>query len=274
MKLLTFKKNEEFVLALKRGSAIVPLKKEIDGMFDLTVATITEFLDEENVIEEEGIEYGPCVPVGKKVICVGLNYKKHAEESKMPIPTSPILFNKFANALAASHESISLPNVAKQYDYEAELGVVIGKKAKNVSTADALNYVFGYCNANDLSARDLQFETSQWLLGKSLDQFCPIGPYVVTKDEISNPNDLDIACYVNGIKKQDSSTKDMIFNVSEIISYVSKYMTLQPGDLILTGTPEGVMLGVPEDEREWLKPGDEMQVVIEGLGVLENKLVN
>jgi 2-keto-4-pentenoate hydratase/2-oxohepta-3-ene-1,7-dioic acid hydratase in catechol pathway len=218
------------------------------------------------------VTFLPCVPEKGKIICVGLNYKKHAEEAGMAVPQFPVLFNKFSNALAANNEEIILPAVATEFDYEAELGVVIGKRAKNIAKENALEHVFGYCNVNDLSARDLQMRTAQWMLGKSLDGFCPIGPYIVTSDEVGNPNDLDIRLYVNDEIRQNSNTKDMIFKVDEIVSYVSRYITLEPGDLIITGTPEGVIAGFPADKKHWLQPGDIVTVEIEKLGRLNNQL--
>src|SRR5690606_3111052 len=154
-------------------------------------------------------------------------------------------------------ENIIISKYSNELDYEAELGIVIGKSAKGVHKEDALNYVFGYFVANDLSARDLQFKSSQWLLGKSIDGYLPIGPYLVTKDEINNPNNLKITCKLNGEVRQDSNTSDMIFNCEEIISYTSRFITLEPGDIIITGTPEGVIMGDPEEIREWIKPNDE-----------------
>ena len=218
--------------------------------------------------EEATLTYGPCVANPGKIICVGLNYRRHAVESGMAIPTSPILFPKYSNAIAAPGEPVLLPANAVEYDYEAELGVVMGRRAKNVSEQEALNYVLGYCNLNDLSARDLQFRTSQWLLGKTLDQFMPIGPYLVTPDEVGDPQALDIRCWVNGALRQSSSTADMIFSVAYLVSYLSQYMTLEPGDVIATGTPEGVVFGM--QEKQWLKPGDEVSIEIAGLGRLTN----
>lgn len=224
------------------------------------------------VLNETSIQYGPCIPQNAKLICVGLNYKRHAEESNMPMPEYPVLFNKYNNALTGNNTKVSLPDVANQYDYEAELGVVIGKEAKDIPKEEALEYVFGYCNVNDLSARDLQARSSQWLTGKSLDGFCPVGPYLVTADEIGNPHDLSIQCFVNGEKRQESSTSDLIFKVDELISYISSYITLLPGDIISTGTPKGVILGYPKEKQEWLKPGDEVTVEVESLGRLTNKM--
>jgi 2-keto-4-pentenoate hydratase/2-oxohepta-3-ene-1,7-dioic acid hydratase in catechol pathway len=189
----------------------------------------------------------------------------------MDIPTSPALFGKFANSLSAQGADIALPPVDFKYDYEAELGVVIGREAREVSQADALGYVAGYCCINDLSARGMQLATSQWMAGKILDGFLPTGPFLVTADDIPNPQDLGIRCFVNGTRQQNSSTADMIFSVAAIIAYLSRLLTLKPGDVIATGTPEGVLLGKPDPE--WLKPGDEVSVEIDGLGRLTNRLV-
>ena len=190
----------------------------------------------------------------------------------MPVPTTPVVFGKFANTLAANGEDITLPtSTSTQFDYEAELCVVIGTRAKDVSEADALGYVFGYCNANDLSIRDLQTRTSQWMLGKTTDQFFPIGPYVVTADEVGDPQNLRVVCRVNGREMQSSNTADMVFSVAELVSYCSTYFTLEPGDLITTGTPEGVAMGRPD--KPWLKAGDVVEIEVDKLGVLSNRLV-
>jgi 2-keto-4-pentenoate hydratase/2-oxohepta-3-ene-1,7-dioic acid hydratase in catechol pathway len=223
------------------------------------------------LLDEARLTYGPCVANPSKIICIGLNYRRHVEESGMAIPTLPVLFSKFSNTIAAPNEQIVLPSNAVEYDYEAELGVVIGKRARNISEQDALSYVLGYCNTDDLSARDLQFRTSQWLLGKTLDQFSPIGPYLVTADEVSDPQALDIRCWVNGALRQNSNTADMIFSVAYLVSYISQYMTLEPGDVISTGTPEGVVFGMKE--KIWLKPGDEVTIEIAGLGRLTNIMI-
>lgn len=220
------------------------------------------------LLDENRLELGPCVPSPGKIICIGLNYRRHAAESGLKVPENPVLFSKFTTALAASGERIPLPSNAVQYDYEAELAVVIGRRARHVSQSEALNYVFGYCNANDLSARDLQFRTNQWLLGKTLDKFMPIGPYLVTRDEVGDPQALGIRCWVNGALRQNSSTADMIFSIAESVSYISQYMTLEPGDLISTGTPEGVVFGMTD--KVWLRPGDEVIVEIDKLGRLTN----
>jgi 2-keto-4-pentenoate hydratase/2-oxohepta-3-ene-1,7-dioic acid hydratase in catechol pathway len=182
-----------------------------------------------------------------------------------------VIFSKFNNSLAACGEDIPLATNAEQYDYEAELVAVIGKKVKFVPQENALEVVFGYCNGDDFSARDLQMRTAQWLLGKTPDKFMPIGPYLVTADEVGDPQTKPIRCWLNGEKRQDSNTSDMVFSVIELVSYISQYMTLEPGDLISTGTPQGVVLGMKE--KNWVKPGDVIEVEVEGLGRLVNRAV-
>lgn len=212
----------------------------------------------------------PVVTGCDKILCIGLNYRRHAMECNLPLPPAPVLFNKFSNALAADGDSIHLDPAYVEYDYEAELVAVIGKPARNVSAEEALEYVFGYTCGNDLSTRDLQFARSgQWLLSKTFDGFAPIGPCLVTADEL-NPNDLAISSVVNGETRQNSRTSDMIFSVAEIIADLSRHFTLLPGDLIFTGTPQGVMHGYPKDRKNWLKPGDSVEVTIEGIGTLKN----
>jgi 2-keto-4-pentenoate hydratase/2-oxohepta-3-ene-1,7-dioic acid hydratase in catechol pathway len=203
-----------------------------------------------------------------KIVCVGLNYLDHAQEGGMELPKAPLLFAKWPNSLIGDGEPIVLPPEATEVDYEAELGVVIGTKAKRVSEADALEYVEGYICVNDVSARDLQFGDGQWTRGKSVDTFCPVGPRLVPREEIADPQQLGIRCIVNGEALQDSSTAQMIFSVAEIIAYVTRVITLEPGDMIATGTPAGV--GVFRDPKVLLKDGDEVSVEIEGVGTLTN----
>lgn len=221
----------------------------------------------------ESCTFGPAIPNPEKIICIGLNYRRHADETGSPYPETPILFSKFKNTLTGHGSNIVVPPVTQALDYEVELAVVIGKTAKQVTEDEALDYVLGYCTANDLSARDLQMKTAQWLLGKTCDGFCPIGPFLVTKEDIADPQNLALETRVNGEIKQQSNTADMIFTCAEIISYVSRHFTLKPGDIILTGTPEGVILGLPEAERRYLQPGDTVSVHIDRLGTLTNKLV-
>ncbi len=225
----------------------------------------------DSYLSEDEIYFAPCVANPEKIICIGLNYKKHAEEAGATLPDTPVLFSKFNNALAAHTEDVPLPSNAVQYDYEVELGVVIGKECRYVSEEEALDYVFGYCTINDMSVRDLQMLTSQWLLGKTMDKGLPIGPYLVTADEVGDPHNLQLTTHVNGELRQNSNTADLAFNINKIISYISQYFTLRPGDVISTGTPEGVILGM--SPQVWLKPGDEVTVEIEGLGKCVNRMV-
>ena len=206
----------------------------------------------------------------RQFFCIGLNYRRHAAETGMAVPETPILFSKYANSLAASGDDVPLPDVAQQYDYEAELGVVIGRPARGVSEAEALDHVWGYCNCNDVSARDLQFRSTQWMLGKTLDRFLPVGPYLVSADEVGDPQALRVRCTVNGDVRQDESTADMVFGVAELVSYISRFWTLEPGDLIATGTPQGVAAGRPD--QPWLVPGDEVVVEVGALGRLVNRM--
>ena len=214
---------------------------------------------------------GPAVPNPGKIVCVGLNYRKHAEESGMAIPAYPVLFSKFGNAIAAANEDVPLTDVGSEYDYEVELGVVVGRTARNVAEADALSHVFGYTTANDISCRDLQMRSGQWLIGKTQDKFLPIGPYVVTADEAGNPQAHRLRTWHNGVLRQDSNSADQIFSVAQVIAYASRIFPLEPGDVIVTGTPAGVIMGLPE--KRWLKPGDEVTVEVEGLGKLTNRFV-
>lgn len=223
------------------------------------------------LLEESRLHFGPAHPKPGKIICVGLNYRQHAEESKMEIPSVPVLFSKFQNAVAAAGETIALPETVHRYDYEAELAVVIGRRTRNISEDHALEAVLGYCNANDLSERELQGLTSQWLLGKSLDQFLPLGPYLVTADTAGDPQTWPVRCWLNDELRQDSNTADMIFSVAQLISFISRYMTLEAGDLISTGTPQGVILGRPAP-RIWMKAGDVVSVEVGPLGKLTNPL--
>jgi 2-keto-4-pentenoate hydratase/2-oxohepta-3-ene-1,7-dioic acid hydratase in catechol pathway len=298
MKLLTFIQNGNYRLGVKEEQGIVdvlaalssvPAEKKVPTTVHEViengaeaVSALREYIDHvltlnhDNptyILDESKLTHGPCVTNPNKIICVGLNYRKHAEETNAQIPQSPILFNKFNNTLTGHGHDVPLPKVSEKVDYEAELVIVIGKTAKNISKVQALDHVFGYCNVNDLSARDLQMRTSQWLLGKSCDKFSPLGPYLVTGDEVGNPNNLEIKCLVNGEVRQHSNTSDMIFRCDEIVSYISQHMTLVPGDIILTGTPEGVVLGYPLDKQVYLKAGDIVTIEVEKLGTLSNRMV-
>jgi 2-keto-4-pentenoate hydratase/2-oxohepta-3-ene-1,7-dioic acid hydratase in catechol pathway len=210
------------------------------------------------------------IPRPDKVICIGLNYRDHAIESGMDIPGEPVCFSKFSHTVIGPEAAIRLPAVAQQVDYEAELVVVIGRRCKNVSESNARQFVAGYMNGHDVSARDWQIGKpgGQWLLGKTADTFAPIGPYLVTADEVADPHSLAIQLRLNGETMQDSNTREFIFNVDQLIAYLSQLITLEPGDLIFTGTPPGV--GMAMQPPVFLKAGDRVDVEIEGLGVLSN----
>lgn len=207
-----------------------------------------------------------------KIICIGLNYRDHAAESNAPIPPHPIVFAKYANTVLAPGEPIVLPKNSQQVDYEAEFGVVIGKRARHVNEANALNYVGGYLPFHDVSARDYQMRTSQWSMGKTFDTFAPYGPALTTADEITDPQTLDIQLSINGEVLQKSNTSNLIFTVQQLIADLSSVMTLEPGDIIATGTPGGV--GAARKPPRWLRPGDVVRIEIEKLGALENPVVS
>ena len=216
------------------------------------------------------VQLGPPIPDPDKIICLGLNYRSHAEEAGFSVPKVPILFAKYPNALTGPASPIVLPGLSEEIDYEGELAVVIGRTCKGVSAAKALDYVAGYMAFNDVSARDLQFRSGQWLSGKTLDTFAPCGPALVI-GEISDPQTLTIATRVNGQTLQEGHTKDMIFSVAESIAYISQLMTLQPGDIIATGTPDGV--GFKRTPPIFLRDGDIVEVEIERIGTLRNPVV-
>lgn len=220
-------------------------------------------------LDEADVEFAPVLDQPEKIIGVGLNYRLHAEEMGAEIPTRPVLFSKFSNALTGHRSEVPIPVDSENLDYEAELAIVIGRDTYCVSEADALSHVFGYTTANDVSARDLQYATSQWMLGKIGDKCAPIGPLIATADEIPNPNALAITCERNQTVVQSSNTSDMVFNCKQLVSYISRFMTLRAGDIILTGTPSGVINGQPEGQRVWLQPGDKVVTRIGGIGSLE-----
>jgi len=224
------------------------------------------------LLDESKITHGRLFAHPGKIICVGLNYRTHAEETGMALPKQPILFNKYNNALTSHEATIKLPprDVSYKFDYETELLVVIGKTARNVSEAEALDHVAGYAIGHDFSARDLQMDTGgQWMVGKTLDGFAPIGPYFVSADLIGDPNDLALETRVNGEVRQSDNTRNFIFNPRVLIAYISRLFALEPGDIIFTGTPSGVILGMPREKQVWLKAGDRIESKIEKLGVLK-----
>ena len=213
------------------------------------------------------------IPRPHKIVCIGLNYKDHSAEQGVDIPEEPILFAKFPNSIVGPDGPIEVPPAAAaKVDYEAELGVVIGARVREVAADDALSYVAGYMCMNDVSARDLQFASSQWMRGKAVDSFLPCGPYLATVDEITDPQTLGIRCLIGNEVMQDSNTSEMVFSVRELIAFTSQTMTLEPGDLIATGTPAGV--GTFRNPPRYLKAGEEVSVEIDGLGRLTNRVVD
>jgi len=275
MKLVTFE------LAGRRG---VGLLKE-NALVDLTAASLPASMREfiaggastlqraaaidTHLLPLNEVRLLAPVPDPLKIIAIGLNYMDHCREQNVAVPTSPLVFAKFPSSIIGPEEAIRYdPALTSQVDWEAELGVIIGKRARRVTRTDALSFVFGYTPLNDVSARDLQFSDRQWVRGKSLDTFCPIGPAIITADEIPDPQALHIVSRVNGVIMQNSSTSEMIFPVDELISFLSNAFTLEPGDIIATGTPDGV--GVFRNPKVFLQNGDRVEIEIEKIGLLSN----
>ena len=223
-------------------------------------------------VVDEGTRIGPCVGDVGKIVCIGLNYSDHAAESGMEVPEEPVLFMKATSSISGPYDDVVLPRGEAKSDWEIELGVVIGKPAKYVTAADAPEHIAGYCVVNDLSAREAQLEgTGQWVKGKSADTFAPIGPWLVTSDEVPDPQNLDMWLEIDGHRYQNGNTRTMVFGVYGLVSYVSNFMSLQPGDIITTGTPPGVGLGL--DPHVWLEPGNVMKLGIAGLGEQQQTVV-
>jgi 2-keto-4-pentenoate hydratase/2-oxohepta-3-ene-1,7-dioic acid hydratase in catechol pathway len=215
---------------------------------------------------------GPCVGNVPKIVAIGLNYRLHAQEAGMPIPSEPIFFMKATSSICGPNDDVIIPKGSEKTDYEVELGIVIGTKASYVAVHDAQKHIAGYCVVNDVSEREYQLERlGQWTKGKSCDTFCPLGPWLVTADEIADPGKLQVSTHVNGEQRQNSNTADLIFGIEHIVSYVSHFMTLMPGDVIPTGTPSGVAMGFKPPR--FLKAGDTMRVAVESLGEQTSRLV-
>ena len=278
MKLVTYGESGQERLGAVAGSEIVDLQSA-DASLPGTVLGVLEAEAVEAV--SRAVESGAGtrtpladarlaspIPRPPKIVCVGLNYLDHATEQNVPLPEHPLLFSKATSSVVGPYDDVVLPAESEQVDYEVELAVVIGKTATAVSEADAYDYVSGYTVANDVSARDIQFRQQQWHQGKSYDTFCPMGPWLVTKDEIPDPNALAVKLTLNGTVLQDSNTDNLIFNIPTLVSRISSAMTLLPGDVISTGTPAGV--GVFRDPKILLKAGDYMETWVEGIGTLKN----
>lgn len=288
MKLLNFIQDNSIVVGIRTEAGVVSLEEvgalartevpqtmeALIGNFDKErlEALLAAVTNQVNFIPEEDLTYAPVVTQPEKILCVGLNYLDHVAEAKdQAVPDEPVIFSKFNNALAAHGEVVMVPTEGHEFDYEAELVIVMGRQAHNVSVDEALDYVFGYTMGNDLSVRDLQFKgAKQWLLGKTPDKFAPVGPHIVLADDI-DATQLDIVMKRNGKTVQSSNTRHMIFDLATIVSYLSRHMTLKAGDLIFTGTPEGVVLGLEGEDRKWLEAGETLEVVVEGIGSLVNR---
>jgi ureidoglycolate lyase len=279
MKLLRYgPKGQEKPGLLDAEGKIRDLSKVVD---DITGATLTEAglakLRAADVaslpVVDGNPRIGPCVGRIGKFVCIGLNYADHAAESNLPVPTEPVIFNKWTSAICGPNDDVEIPRNSVKTDWEVELGVVIGKEAKYVDEANALDYVAGYCVINDVSEREWQLEHgTQWDKGKGFDTFGPIGPWMVTKDEVADPQKLDLWLEVDGKRYQNGNTKTMVFTVAQLVAYLSKVMSLQPGDVISTGTPPGVGMGV-KPNAVYLKAGQTMKLGIQGLGEQTQKTV-
>jgi len=289
MKLITFQKSgsrKGYRIGALHNENIIDLTSirserdmsaaEILQCFDLesgfleTAREAVGSTDSSSTTDRNDVRLTSPVPRPGKIICIGLNYRDHAEESGMPIPASPIIFSKFSSCAVGPDEAVIIPGGSSQLDYEAELAFVIGRKTQNVRAADALDHVFGYTNFNDISARDFQFADGQWQRGKSCETFAPMGEFIATADEIKDPQNLSIKLLLNGEVMQNSNTDQMIFGVAELIEFLSRHITLEPGDVVATGTPPGV--GFARKPPVYLKDGDIVEVVIDGLGTLRNPI--
>ena len=238
--------------------------KTLSKLHGLDLSSLPEISKNERI--------GPCISKPGKFIAIGLNYSDHAAETGLKVPTEPIIFMKATSSICGPYDNIEIVSGSKKLDWEVELGVIIGKNAKHISQEESRSYILGYCLVNDLSEREWQIEKmGQWVKGKSHDTFGPIGPYLVTKDEIKDVNNLNMSLDLNGKRMQTGNTRTMVFNVDVIVSYVSKFMSLQPGDIITTGTPPGVGMGMKP--QKFLKAGDEIKLSIDNLGEQKSKLV-
>ncbi|MBM3263315.1 MAG: fumarylacetoacetate hydrolase family protein [candidate division Zixibacteria bacterium] len=280
MKLVSFGEYEKERVGVVVGDEIVDLASA-DASLPTTVLGILEAHALPAVaagvdsgkgcrIAASSVRLGAPITRPSKIVCVGLNYRDHAEETNSPLPENPLLFSKASSAVIGPNDDVVLPADSQEVDYEVELAVVIGRRAKDVPLELAYDFIAGYAVANDVSARDVQFRQKQWHQGKSYDTFFPFGPYLVTRDEIADPNTLHVQFDLNGRTLQNSNTDNLIFNVPTLVSHISRIMTLYPGDVISTGTPAGV--GVFRNPKILLKPGDDMVTTIDGLGTLRNRV--
>lgn len=282
MRFVTIQTGDASTPAVLQGEYVVPISS-VDSSVPSSLKALIELGPRGLALASQAAKTGTGSPLQsvklaapitspEKILCIGLNYRDHAIETKAPIPTEPVVFNKLPTTLLPPGGTIQLPSVSSEVDFEAELVVVIGKSGRDIAERDAMDYVFGYTCGNDVSARDWQKNkpAKQWLLGKSFDTFAPLGPVLVTKDEVPDPGKLPISLRLNGETMQSSNTEQLIFSVPQLIAYISQVATLKPGDLIFTGTPSGV--GMARTPPVWLKKGDQVEVEIEGLGVLRNSV--
>lgn len=281
MRLVSFKKNGYSGPGILHGSGVFPLRDiGFEDALSFIAAgpgereraqKVVSSTSSRELIPLDSVRLMAPISRPPKILCIGLNYRDHAVESKMEVPAVPTVFAKYANAVIGPGEPIVLWSATEKPDYEAEFAVVIGRRAKNVSRSQWEDCVFGYTIVNDVSARDIQLATSQWTLGKSFDTFAPMGPHIVTVDEVPDPHALDIRLSIGGETLQHSNTRELIFRVPELIEYLSRMLTLEPGDIISTGTPAGVGLG--RTPPRWLRPGEEVVIEIERIGTLRNPVV-
>lgn len=284
MRLLTFEHQGSRRVGVRSGDTIVDVSRvdpgipsDMVGLLEAGPAALAAA--GAAAARGEGIDTGAVRVVApiqnpEKILCIGLNYADHAAESNMPIPSEPVVFSKFSSTIIGPGDAIRLPSISSSIDYEVELVVVIGTAGKDIPESDAMCHVAGYTVGHDVSARDFQLEKpgGQWLLGKTFETFAPLGPELVTPDEAGDPHNLDIRCILNGETVQDSNTAQLIFKVDQLIAYLSRVVTLQPGDLIFTGTPPGV--GMAREPQLWLKAGDSVLCEVDGIGRLENPVVS
>jgi 2-keto-4-pentenoate hydratase/2-oxohepta-3-ene-1,7-dioic acid hydratase in catechol pathway len=281
MRLVTFQREAHAEPGVLNGSEIVAIRgagfenlQSVIAGGDEALREIARWLDNPpwgDIFKTSHVTLRAPLQRPPKIICVGLNYRAHALETNMAIPEVPTIFSKFPTAVIGCHEPIVLPKNSTQPDYEAEMAFVIGKRGRHIAAEHWQDYVFGYTNFNDVSARDFQMRTSQWTIGKTFDTFAPMGPAIVTADEIADPHALDISTIINGEVLQHSNTSDLIFKIPELIAYLSSVFTLEPGDVVATGTPSGV--GFARKPPRWLKAGDDVTIRVEGLGDLRNPVV-
>jgi 2-keto-4-pentenoate hydratase/2-oxohepta-3-ene-1,7-dioic acid hydratase in catechol pathway len=232
---------------------------------------VEAFIAKASAIPLASVKLCAPIPDPPKILCMGLNYRDHAQEANLEIPKYPVIFAKYSNTVIGPGDNIVLPKTSRKPDYEAEFGFVIGKRARHIKAEDWRDCVFGYMNCNDVSARDYQMSVSQWTMGKNFDTFAPMGPWLVSADEIEDPHHLNLSLTLNGETMQSSNTRELIFKIPETVAFLSSVMTLEPGDVVLTGTPSGV--GFSRKPPRWLLPGDEVVVRVEGLGELRNTCV-